>query len=72
MFKVALNSKGTEATLFYSDRIFTLTADTHGELLDLLAMFLQPLETWNGEFATYTTLNASAETTAVIELKKVA
>ena len=48
---------------------FTLCSDTRQGLKDLLAMWQQPLETWNGEFKTHTQLASSKEETVSITIE---
>lgn len=46
---------------------FTLSADTQDNLFELLAMWQQPLETWNGGFKSAAQLQACSEDTVSVD-----
>jgi hypothetical protein len=48
--------------------VFTLSADTQEALMDLVAMWQQPIETWNGRFHTQQELNSSTENTVSVSM----
>lgn len=47
---------------------FRLSADTQAELFVLIAMWEQPIETWNGEFKTFTQIANSEENTVSLRI----
>lgn len=69
--RIILNSKRNEALIERIDGgSFTLSAQNELELRDLLAMWAQPLENWDGTFLTSSELIARSEDTVSLDLKK--
>ena len=67
--KIIINSTRTEA-LVERDGQLPLSLATDGDVMELVAIFVQPLETWDGCFKSAAQLIASTEDTVSIDISE--